>query len=87
MPLNSRRALHRLAAAVLVALVPSTSALAQTAPGSGEPKFPSSKISGLMFGDYYWFSQSHRDQVSDADPTPIRELQGEGRLDSALRWR
>ena len=25
-----------------------------------------------MFGDYYWFSQSHRDQVSPSDPTPIR---------------
>ena len=41
-----------------------------------EPKFPSSKIGGLMFGDYYWFYQSHRDQVSSADPTPVRELHG-----------
>jgi hypothetical protein len=37
-----------------------------------EPKFPSSKIGGLMFGDYYWFYQSHRDQVSSAD----RKLNG-----------
>jgi hypothetical protein len=41
-----------------------------------EPKFPSSKISGLMFGDYYWFAQSHSDQVSSADPTPVRDLHG-----------
>ena len=76
MPLNSRRTLPWSAAALLVAGLSSTSALAQTAPDPGEPKFPSSKISGLMFGDYYWFSQSHRDQVSDSDPTEIRELQG-----------
>jgi hypothetical protein len=37
-----------------------------------EPKFPSSKMGGLMFGDYYWFYQSHRDQVSSAD----RKLNG-----------
>ena len=41
-----------------------------------EPKFPSSKISGLMFGDYYWFARSHRDHVSSIDPTPVRELHG-----------
>jgi hypothetical protein len=41
-----------------------------------KPKFPSNKFSGLMFGDYYWFNQSHRDQVSAGDPTLIRELQG-----------
>jgi len=41
-----------------------------------EPTFPSSKLSGLMFGDYYWFNQAHRDQVSSSDPTPVRELQG-----------
>ena len=64
-------------AALLAACLFSTSATAQTTSGqTGEPKFPSSKISGLMFGDYYWFNQSHRDQVSDTDPTPIRELQG-----------
>jgi hypothetical protein len=41
-----------------------------------EPKFPSSKISGLIFGDYYWFHRSHRDQVSSDDSTPVRELHG-----------
>jgi hypothetical protein len=42
----------------------------------GEQKFPSNKISGLMFGDYYWFNKSHRDQVSSSDPTLVRELHG-----------
>ena len=41
-----------------------------------EPRFPSSKISGLMFGDYYWFAQSYRDHVSDTDPTPVQDLHG-----------
>ena len=76
MPLNSRRTLPWLPAALLAASLSSTSAVAQTAPEPGEPKFPSSKISGLMFGDYYWFAQSHRDEVSSTDPTPIRDLQG-----------
>ena len=40
------------------------------------PKFPSSRISGLMFGDYFWFAQSYRDQVSSSDSTPVRELHG-----------
>jgi hypothetical protein len=40
------------------------------------PTFPSSRISGLMFGDYFWFAQSHRDQVSSSDPTPVRDLHG-----------
>ena len=39
-------------------------------------EIPLQQISGLMFGDYYWFNQSHRDQVSPTDPTPIRELHG-----------
>jgi hypothetical protein len=47
-----------------------------TPPQASEPEFPSSKISGLMFGDYFWFYQLHRDQVSSADPTPIPELHG-----------
>ena len=65
------------AAALLLASFTSTRALAQTTSDQPvEPKFPSSKISGLMFGDYYWFSQSHRDQVSPSDPTPTRDLHG-----------
>jgi hypothetical protein len=76
MHLNSTRPVPWLAAALLIGSLSSTSAVGQTAPEPGEPKFPSSKISGLMFGDYYWFSQSHRDQVSDSDPREIRELQG-----------
>ena len=64
-------------AALLALFLSSTSAAAQTTSGQpDEPKFPSSKISGLMFGDYYWFNQSHRDQISTDDPTPIRDLHG-----------
>jgi hypothetical protein len=64
-----------------VACLSSTTVLAQATPEQPpeqppEPKFPSSKISGLMFGDYYWFNQSHRDTVSSSDPTSITELHG-----------
>ena len=74
---NSRSRWPCAAVALLVACLSSTSAVAQTpSEQPPEPKFPSSKISGLMFGDYYWFNQSHRDTVSSSDPTSITELHG-----------
>ena len=74
---NSTHTWSWAAAALIAVSLSSTSAAAQTTSGQAdEPRFPSSKISGLMFGDYYWFNQSHRDEVSNADPTPIRELHG-----------
>jgi hypothetical protein len=47
-----------------------------TPPKASEPKFPSSRISGLMFGDYFWFYQLHRDQVDSPDAPPVPELHG-----------
>src|SRR5262245_38405228 len=63
------------AAALLVSILWSNSADAQTQ-GTSEPTFPNSKNSGLMFGDYFWFYQLHRDHVGSADQTPIPELHG-----------
>jgi hypothetical protein len=31
--------------------------------------YPTSKISGLMFGDYYYYYKWHQDQISSSDPT------------------
>jgi hypothetical protein len=41
-----------------------------------ESKFPSGKISGLMFGDYYWYFERHRDEISDTNPTVIKGQHG-----------
>ena len=38
--------------------------------------FPSGKFSGLMFGDYYWYYERHRDDISDTDPTVIEGQHG-----------
>ena len=38
--------------------------------------YPTGKISGLMFGDYYWYYQRHRDPISDTDPTSIEGQHG-----------
>ena len=38
--------------------------------------FPSGKFSGLMFGDYYWYYERHRDDISSADPTVIEGQHG-----------
>jgi hypothetical protein len=43
---------------------------------SAAPKFPSHKISGLMFGDYYWYYDRHQDGVSGDDPTPVKGQHG-----------
>jgi hypothetical protein len=43
---------------------------------NAKPEFPSSKISGLMFGDYYWYFERHQDNVSATDPTPVEEQHG-----------
>ena len=39
-------------------------------------EFPSHKISGLMFGDYYWYYQRHQDDVSATNPTPVEGQHG-----------
>ena len=39
-------------------------------------KFPSGKISGLMFGDYYWYYQWHQDQISSTNPTAVEGQHG-----------
>ena len=57
--MRARRALGRLGAALMVALA-AAAASAQTPPppASAAPE-PPYKFSGLMFGDFYYFSQSH----------------------------
>ena len=80
MTLHRIRTFSWFAAALVAVFFMPARAGAQTTSGqtgqTGDPKFPSSKISGLMFGDYYWFAQSHRDELSSTDPTPVRELLG-----------
>jgi len=39
-------------------------------------EFPTHKISGLMFGDYYWYYQRHQDDVSTTNPTPVEGQHG-----------
>ena len=47
------------------------------APGeSAAPAFPSHKISGLMFGDYYWYYDRHQDGISSTDPTAVKGQHG-----------
>jgi hypothetical protein len=41
-----------------------------------ESKFPSGKLSGLMFGDYYWYYKWHQDQISSTNPTSVEGQQG-----------
>ena len=41
-----------------------------------ESKFPSGKLSGLMFGDYYWYYKWHQDQISSDNPTSVEGQQG-----------
>jgi len=51
----------------------------ETFPESKEPpksEFPSHKISGLMFGDYYWYYQRHQDNVSSTNPTEVEGQHG-----------
>jgi len=38
--------------------------------------FPFGKFSGLMFGDYYWYYERHRDGISSDDPTPVEGQHG-----------
>jgi len=38
--------------------------------------FPSGKLSGLMFGDYYWYYKWHQDQISSDNPTSVEGQQG-----------
>ena len=47
-------------------------------PNPEEPasEFPNYKISGLMFGDYYWYYQRHQDNVSSTNPTPVEGQHG-----------
>jgi hypothetical protein len=51
----------------------------ETFPASKElhkSDFPSHKVSGLMFGDYYWYYQRHQDNVSSTNPTPVEGQHG-----------
>ena len=32
-------------------------------------EYPAGKISGLMFGDYYWYYNCHQDQINRTEPT------------------
>jgi hypothetical protein len=38
--------------------------------------YPTGKISGLMFGDYYYYYKWHQDQISSSDPTPVEGQHG-----------
>jgi hypothetical protein len=38
--------------------------------------FPSHKFSGLMFGDYYWYYDRHRDDASSTNPTAVKGQHG-----------
>jgi hypothetical protein len=39
-------------------------------------EYPAGKISGLMFGDYYWYYKWHQDQISNTDPTSVEGQHG-----------
>jgi hypothetical protein len=39
-------------------------------------EFPNYTISGLMFGDYYWYYQRHQDTVSSTNPTEVEGQHG-----------
>ena len=43
---------------------------------NADSEYPSHKFSGLMFGDYYWYSQWHQDQISDTNPTSVEDQNG-----------
>jgi hypothetical protein len=48
-------------------------------PAAGErPKstYPSTKFSGLMFGDYYYYYQRHQEGISSSDPTQVEGEHG-----------
>jgi hypothetical protein len=41
-----------------------------------EAAFPAGKISGLMFGDYYWYYRWHQDQISSTNPIEVQGQHG-----------
>ncbi len=41
-----------------------------------KPAYPSGKFGGLMFGDYYWYDESHQDQISTANTNGVEGQQG-----------
>jgi hypothetical protein len=43
---------------------------------SPPPSFPAGKISGLMFGDYYWYDKWHQDVISADNPNYVEGQQG-----------
>ena len=43
---------------------------------TADSEYPSHRFSGLMFGDYYWYSQWHQDQISDTNPTSVEGQNG-----------
>jgi hypothetical protein len=38
--------------------------------------YPAGKISGLMFGDYYWYDKWHQDQISTTNTNSVQGQQG-----------
>lgn len=47
-----------------------------TSEESQKADFPNGKISGLLFGDYYWYYERHQDGISSTDPTPVEGQHG-----------
>jgi len=43
---------------------------------SPRSEFPAGKISGLMFGDYYWYFRWHQDQTNGTNPTSVEGQHG-----------
>jgi hypothetical protein len=43
---------------------------------SKESVFPTHRISGLMFGDYYWYYERHQDQAGGTNPTTVEGQHG-----------
>ena len=43
---------------------------------AAKSEYPSGKISGLMFGDYYWYYERHQDPISSTNPTFIEGQHG-----------
>src|SRR5262245_48853094 len=40
------------------------------------PEYPTNKISGLMFGDYYYYGEYHQDEISSSNPIKVEGQHG-----------
>jgi hypothetical protein len=77
MPVRRRLTALRLALLLLLAIAPA--AVAQTSPPpppapKAEEAAPAFKLSGLVFGDYYYVAESHRDELVGQNGFWIRRL-------------